>query len=197
MDYRLTKQQLFEVLEEWNRRLKRRVHLIACGGTAMTLLGVKASTKDVDFIAPVLTEYDYLIRTLAKMGYEKVTQSGWLRKGESFQFDIFPGTNIHTTGLLASPLEDGRHSLLREYSHLYIGILNHYDLICSKLMRGTRVDFEDCLALAEARISEIDVNALVEHYREMIMYDIAEERLKPHLTHFVDLLRERGLYEPR
>ena len=197
MPYRLTKDQLFEVLEEWNRRLKRRVHLIACGGTAMTLLGIKASTKDVDFIVPVLTEYDYLIRNLKKIGYEKVTQSGWQRKGEIFQFDIFPGTNIHTTGLLASPLETGRHYLLKEYKHLYIGILNYYDLICSKLMRGTRVDFEDCLALAEARISEIDVNSLAEHYREMIKYDIAEERLKPHMDHFIDLLRERGLYEPQ
>jgi len=196
MEYRLNKEQLFEVLEQWNRRLKRKVHLIACGGTAMTLLDIKASTKDVDFIAPVVTEYNYLIRNLRDMGYERVTQSGWQRKGEIFQFDIFPGTNIHTTGLLASPLEPGRHSLLKEYSHLYIGILNYYDLICSKLMRGTRVDFEDCLALAEARISEIDVKSLVEHYEEMILYDIAELRLKPHMDHFVELLRERGLYEP-
>jgi hypothetical protein len=97
-----------------------------------------------------------------------VTQSGWQRKGEIFRFDIFRGTNIHTTGLLASPLEPGRHYLLKEYTHLYIGILNYYDLICSKLMRGTRVDFEDCPALAESRIDEIDVKSLVEHYREMI-----------------------------
>ncbi|HBA89378.1 MAG TPA: hypothetical protein DCZ75_15755 [Geobacter sp.] len=197
MEYRLSKEQLFEALEQWNRRLKRKVHLIACGGTAMTLLGIKASTKDVDFIAPVVTEYNYLTRNLREMGYEKVTQSGWQRKGEIFQFDIFPGANIHTTGLLASPLEPGRHSLLKEYSHLYIGILNYYDLICSKLMRGTRVDFEDCLALAESRISEIDVDHLVEQYREMIRYDIAELRLAPHMDHFLELLRERGLYEPQ
>jgi len=42
----------------------------------MTLLGIKASTKDVDFIAPVVTEYNYLTRNLREMGYEKVTQSG-------------------------------------------------------------------------------------------------------------------------
>lgn len=183
-------------MEEWNRRLKRKVHLIACGGTAMTLLGVKPSTKDVDFMAPVVAEYDYLIRNLKAMGYQQVTQSGWQRKGEIFQFDIFRGNNIHTTGLLASPLEPGRHFLLKEYSHLYLGILNYYDLIYSKLMRGTRVDFEDCLALAEARRGEIDVEKLVEQFHEMVSYDIAELRLKPHMEHFVDLLHERGLYEP-
>jgi uncharacterized protein YicC (UPF0701 family) len=47
-------------------------------------------------------------------------------------------------------------------------------------------------ALAEARIPEIHVNILTEHYREMIKYDIAEERLKPHMDHFIDLLRERN-----
>lgn len=148
-------------------------------------------------MAPVIAEYEYLTRTLSKMGYGKETQTGWKRKGEMFQFDIFRGNNIHTTGLLASPLEEGKHSLLKEYSHLYIGILNEYDLICSKLMRGTRVDFEDCLDLAAARISKIDVHLLVEHYNELIKYDIAEQRLRPHMSHFVVLLRERGLYEQR
>ncbi len=194
MQYRLGKEQLFEILEEWNRRLKRRVHLIACGGTALTLLDIKASTKDVDFVVPVLKEHAYLTRNLEQMGYQRVTQSGWQRQGEIFQFDLFPGTNIHTTGLLASPLEEGRHYLLREYSHLYLGILNYYDLICSKLMRGTRVDFDDCLMLAEAKISEIDVDALVAHFQEMILYDISEVRLRPHIEHFADLLREKGLY---
>jgi hypothetical protein len=53
MEYRLNKNRLIEILREWNQFLKRKVHLVACGGTAMTLMGVKPSTKDVDFIAPI------------------------------------------------------------------------------------------------------------------------------------------------
>jgi hypothetical protein len=34
---RIDKEQLFDVLETWNHFLRRKVHLIACGGTAMTL----------------------------------------------------------------------------------------------------------------------------------------------------------------
>jgi len=49
---------------------------------------------------------------------------------------------------------------LKEYSHLYIGILNDYDLISSKLMRGTKVDFEDCLGLAQAHKEEINIEDL-------------------------------------
>ena len=54
--YRLDKKLLLDILAEWNHFLRRKVHLIACGGTAMTLLGVKPSTKDVDFILLLLRE---------------------------------------------------------------------------------------------------------------------------------------------
>lgn len=195
MKYRLDKNRLFDILGEWNRFLKRKVHLIACGGTAMTLIGVKPSTKDVDFMAPRVKEYDYLIKQLKAIGYQQATGSGWKREGEDFQFDIFSGKYIHTTELLDSPLEEGKHSLLMEFSHLYIGILNDYDLISSKLMRGTRVDFEDCLNLAEARRGKIDIERLIRRFNEMISYDVAEQRLKPNIDHFIELLREKGLYD--
>jgi hypothetical protein len=195
MKYRLDKNLLLDILGGWNHFLKRKVHLVACGGTAMTLIGVKPSTKDVDFMAPKAREHDYLTKQLRALGYKRVTGSGWKRDGEDFQFDIFRGNFIHTTELLDSPLEEGRHSILMEFSHLYIGILNDYDLISSKLMRGTRVDFEDCLGLAEARQEEIDVERLIRHFHEMVSYDVAENRLRPNIDHFLLLLREKGLYE--
>ena len=193
MEYRLDKNQLLDILEGWNRILKRKIHLIACGGTAMTLLGVKPSTKDVDFMVPEINEYEYLIKQLSALGYKQVTGSGWERSGESFRFDIFRGNWIHTTELLESPLVNGRNTILMEYSHLYIGILNEYDLISSKLMRGTRIDFEDCLMLVTAR-REMDINQLVENFHEMIAYDISEDRLRLNIERFLGLLRENGLY---
>ena len=195
MEYRLNKNRLLEILGEWNRFLKRKVHLIACGGTAMTLMGVKSSTKDVDFIAPKVREHDYLAKQLKALDYKQVTGSGWKRAGEDFQFDIFRGNRIHTTELLESPLEERRHSMLKEFSHLFIGILNDYDLIVSKLMRGTTVDFEDCLSLTEAHLTEIDISRLIQHFYSMINYDVAEDRLKPNIDYYLKLLREKGLYD--
>ena len=194
-EYRLDKNELFDNLREWNRFLKRKVHLIACGGTAMTLLGVKASTKDVDFMIPNIREYSYLTRQLPALGYKQTNGPGWKRDGEIFHFDLFRGNNIHTTGLLNSPLEEGQHSRVEEFSHLYIGILNDYDLISSKLMRGTRVDFEDCLMLATAHREKLGIDQLVAHFHEMISFDVSEQRLRPHIDHFLDLLRENGLYD--
>lgn len=193
--YRLDKSQLLDIMMEWNRFLKRKVHLIACGGTAMTLLGVKPSTKDVDFMTPNVKEYDYLMKQLQALGYKPSTGSGWQRENEIFVFDIFSGNHIHTTELLNSPLEKGRNSVLEVYSHLYIGILNDYDLICSKLMRGTAVDFEDCLLLFNAHRNEIDIKKLVGHFKELILYDVSEARLRPNIDIFLDQLGERGLYD--
>jgi hypothetical protein len=195
MSYRLNKSRLLEILQGWNRFMRRRVHLIACGGTAMTLAGIKLTTKDVDFMVPKEREHDYLVKQLKALDYKQVTGSGWKRTGEDFQFDLFRGKRIHTTELLDSPLRDGRHSILMEFSHLYIGILNDYDLIVSKLMRGTQVDFEDSLSLTETHRKEIDMDRLIRHFHEMISYDISEKRLKPNMDHFLTLLKEKNLYE--
>jgi hypothetical protein len=194
MEYRLDKQTLLKVMSQWNSFLKRKVHLIACGGTALTLLEIKPSTKDVDFMVPQESEYKYLVKTLNSLGYRQVTGWGWSREGEPFIFDLFPGKRIHTTELLHSPLEAGNNQLLHEFSRLYIGILNEYDLISSKLFRGTRVDFDDCLMLVRARRTTIDINHLVSHFNELASYDISEDRLGQHIEHFLDLLKQEGLY---
>ena len=161
----------------------------------MTLRGVKPSTKGVDFMVPELAEYDYLVGQLKALGYRPVSGPGWRREGDVFHFDLFRGNRIHTTELLNSPLEEGRNSRLEEFSNLYVGILNDYDLIASKLMRGERVDFDDCIMLAEAHKNTLDVDRLVGHFNELVSYDVASERLKPHIDHFLDRLREVDFYD--
>jgi len=189
MEFRLNKQTLLDILGQWNRFLKRKVHLIACGGTALTLLNVKPSTKDVDFLVPDETEYRYLIRVLKDLGYQPATGSGWKKQNENYIFDLFPGKRIHTTELLVSPLKKGNHLLLKEFSYLYIGILNDCDLIASKLFRGTSVDFEDCLMLVKARQGKFDIEHFIEHFKELASYDISEDRIAVNLERFIDLIK--------
>ena len=190
MEYRLKQQVLIDVLEQWNMFLKRKVHLIACGGTALTLMGIKPSTKDVDFLVPNVKEHQYLIRILKDLGYQQQTASGWRKKGEQFIFDLFRGNKIHTTELMESPLEKNNHSLFKEFSYLYIGILNPYDLIASKLFRGTNVDFQDCMMLVEARKESIDVEKVEQHFRKLARYDISEDRIVKHIESFINMLRK-------
>ena len=82
MQYRIDKEGLLEEIGSWNGFLGRKVRLIACGGTALTLLGVKESTKDIDLLVPQVIEYDYLIRILKELGYKPITGSGWSRGGD-------------------------------------------------------------------------------------------------------------------
>jgi len=193
MEYRLNKKTLLARLSEWNTFLKRKVSLIACGGTALTLLDVKPSTKDVDFMVPLERDYKYLTKILRDLGYRSGSGYGWVKKDEVYLFDLFPGKRIHTTELLESPLEEDCHIPLEGFSHLYIGILNYYDLITSKIFRGTAVDFEDCLLLVEARRDDIDTKRLDEHCRQLASYDVSEQRILGNLEHFFSLLDERGL----
>jgi hypothetical protein len=194
MDYRLDKQTLLDVLGQWNGFFRRKIHLIACGGTALTLMNIKASTKDVDFLVPVEPEYRYLIRTLKDLGYRQITGSGWQKKGELFIFDLFAGKRIHTTELLQSPLEAGNHTLFKEFSQLYIGILNPYDLIASKLFRGTDVDFEDCLMLVKTHKDSIDIKRVEQHFKELASFDISEKRITAYIEQFLNLLQNEGLH---
>ncbi len=194
MEYRLNKDDLLKTLSGWNGFLKKKVHLIACGGTALTLQGVKASTKDVDFIVPEPSEYKYLVGVLEQLGYKQVTCAGWKRDGEIYIFDLFKGKRVHTTELLESPLRPEGHFLIKEYSSLYIGVLNPYDLIVSKLFRCSSIDVEDCLMLVRLRREEISIQLLEEHFKEMASYDIAEERMMSNWEHFKRMLKKEGLY---
>ena len=166
------------------------MRLIACGGTALTLLDLKASTKDIDFIVPDNKEHNYLVKILNEIGYKSENGIRWTKDKELFEIDLYAGKKIHTTELIDSPLDKGNHIFLQNVGRLYIGVLNFYDLIASKLFRGTSVDYEDCLTLAKAK--EIDKALLIKKYNALASYDVAEERIKGHLHSFLSRWEKEG-----
>ncbi len=190
MEYRVRKQGLLDTMRGWDSLLKKKVHLIACGGTALTLLGVKESTKDIDLIVPNVSEYIYLVKILEEVGYKCVTGAGW-SKGDGFIFDLFRGNKVHTTELLESPLEEKNHVLIKEFSFIYLGALNYYDIIISKLFRGTAVDIEDCLALMDSKKDEIDIDLLTSRFKETASFDVSEERVNKNFSYFLSLANKR------
>jgi len=191
MNYRIDKSQLLERLNLWNTFLKKKVSLIACGGTALTLLGVKPSTKDIDLIVPNENEHSYLIKTLQDLGYKSVSGWGWA-KDEKFIFDLFRGKRVHTTELLESPLKQGNHILIKEFSYLYLGVLNYYDLFISKLFRATSLDIEDCIALFRAKKGELNVQYLKERFKKTASFDVSEKKVDKNLEYFLKVLKNEG-----
>lgn len=191
MNYRIDKPQLMERLGLWNTFLKKKVSLIACGGTALTLLGVKSSTKDIDLIVPNENEHTYLIKTLQDLGYKSVSGWGWA-KDEKFIFDLFRGKRVHTTELLESPLKEGNHILIKEFSYLYLGVLNYYDLLISKLFRATSLDIEDCIAFFRAKKGELDIQYLKERFKKSASFDVSEKKVSKNLEYFLKVLKNEG-----
>lgn len=196
MEYRIEKEGLLDRISVWDSFLKRRVHLIACAGTALTLLGIKPSTKDIDLIVPDLGEYEYLINILKQLGFKPASGCGWER-GDGFIFDLFRGKRVHTTELLESPLEKGNHILVKEFSYIYFGVLNYYDIIISKLFRGISVDIDDCLTLIRNKKSEIDIKYLKERFRKTASFDVSEAKVNKNLGHFLRILQKEGLIDAR
>lgn len=145
-------------------------------------------------MVPDESEHKYLTRILRDLGYKRTTNSGWSREGDLFIFDLFQGNKIHTTELLESPLEPKNHKIYKKFSQLYIGILNEYDLIVSKLFRGSQVDFDDCLMLMHAGKNDINIERLAGHYNKLASYDISEARLNENPAYFFELLKREGIY---
>lgn len=191
MQKRIDINNLLSILSVWNSHLKKKVHLIACGGTALTLMNLKESTKDMDLIVPEEKEYIYLIKILKDLGYKEITGTGWA-KDEGFVFDLFAGKTIFTTTLLESPLKEGNHILFKEYSYLYVGILNYYDMIISKIFRSYPVDIDDGLTLFREKYKEINIEKLKSRFFETSSYDVSDEKNKRNFAHFLNLLEKRG-----
>jgi hypothetical protein len=186
---RIDKDSLWNILEGWSEYAPRGVHLVACGGTALTIQDLKPSTKDVDFLVPDEQEYKALISTIRKLGYRRRTGTGWSRR-DDYLFDLFLGKKVYTTELLESPLEEGNHIPIRPCGKILVSALNDYDLIITKMFRGTSVDIEDCLALIRARGKAFDLDRLDGRYRETAQYDLNPDRMVCNLQSLLSRLME-------
>lgn len=192
MEYRIDKEGLLDRISVWDSFLNRAVHLIACGGTALTLLNLKPSTKDIDLMVPNLAEYDYLIGILKQLGYKSASGWGWARE-DGFIFDLFKGKAVHTTELLESPLDRGNHIPVKEFNKIYLGVLNYYDIIISKLFRAASVDLDDCLLLVRSKKKDIDFRLLEKRFRETASFDISQDKVNKNFEHFSKILKKEGL----
>lgn len=189
MEYSIDKQRLWDILEEWDLYVPRKIHLIACGGTALTIQNVKESTRDVDFMVPAEEEYSALIETLKRLDYREQTGTGW-SKGDGFIFDLFRGKNVFTTELLESPLQEGNNLPIRSFVRIYVGALNDYDLVISKIFRASPVDIKDCLDLIHSRGDSFDFAKFEERYKETAKYEIHTERMLKNLEGFLRRLKQ-------
>ena len=189
--YRITSDRLLDTLDNWDGVMNSRVQLIACGDTALTLLDLKESTKDIDLVVPVVTEYEKLIKFLSTIGYSE-KGGGWAHPDDPlFLYQFWCGKRVFTTELLDSPLDAGKHIVIKEWPHIYLGALNLIDLIITKMFRGTGLDVDDCITVFETR--QVNAEELFERYSEAARYDLNPDKMMQNFVWFVDELALRDL----
>lgn len=189
--YRVTGKELIQTIDHWDKLINFKVSLIGCGGTALTLLEIKESTKDIDFIVPVSKEYEKLMKFLRSLGYEEKKGGLVHPEDRSFLYQFWVGNRVFTTDLLESPLDPGKNILIKKWRHIYLGALNLQDLIITKMFRGTQVDVDDCVAAFAT--SKIDPEELHRSYAEAAKYDLNPEKMIQNFIVFAEALFDKGL----
>ena len=192
--YRITGRELIETIDNWEHLISFKVNLIGCGGTALTLLEIKESTKDIDMIVPVQKEYDRLMTFLGSIGYQERGNGLVHPNDPNFLYQFWTGNRVFTTELLDSPLEPDKNIPIKEWGHIYLGALNLQDLIITKMFRGTQVDLDDCLAVFSA--SKMDPEAILERYAEAAKYDLNPDKMIANFIIFAEALTEKGMVNP-
>lgn len=189
--YKLSSIDLMDTLDNWNSLMNFRVRLIACGGTALTLLKIKDSTKDIDFIVPKENEYQRLMKFLRHLNYGDKGGGLVHEDDPNFIYQFWCGNRVFTTDLLDSPLEEGKHILIKKWTHIYLGALNLIDLIITKMFRGNQVDRDDCIAAFAT--GQVNAEELLDRYSEAARYDLNPDKVMQNLGSLTEGLYEKQL----
>lgn len=192
MNVRLNSSDLQTELKSWDDAVPGPVLLVACGGTALTLYGYKESTKDVDFIVPVASEYTRITSVLKKLGYiEGGTAYGFRHPINPWIIELSCGQSIFNLCELLDPLQEKEnHRVMQQLKRITVACLNPMDLVISKIFRGTQVDVDDSLIMI--RSETIDLKSLTERYIETAGYDTNPTKCKTNLGFLVSDLELYG-----
>ena len=160
MNKEINAEKLFELLESLSKFIEREVSMYALGGTALTILGIKNSTMDIDINIGSEREYEYICKIFEQIGFEKKGEIRWFTQ-EGLAFDLFHSSNILGTDLLPNCLKNSKY--IKSFGNIKLYTLSLYDIIISKLARGDPRDFDDIKSTLE---NKIDIQILVKRYKE-------------------------------
>ena len=153
-------QELFELLGSLSKYVEENIKMYALGGTALTILGIKPSTLDIDINIHSNKEYLLLCKIFEQIGFKKIGTIRWLTQ-EGLAFDLFTGSNFLGTQLLPDCLEKSK--FVQSFGKIELYTLSLEDIIISKLARGDTRDFIDIKKILSAK--KIDLNYLVDRYK--------------------------------
>jgi len=126
----LARSELIEFLKEVEKELSRSITVVAVGGTALTLLRVKSSTRDLDFTIPG-QDYREFQRAL------KNTPHG-------FKVDCWPDGMVFSQTLPDDYVK--KSSNIRKLKRIKLKALSPVDIVVTKIGRLDARDKQDIQA---------------------------------------------------
>lgn len=145
-----TKKDLIKWLKDIDTKLDKSITLIAVGGTAMTLLNLKESTKDIDFC-------------IDSKDYNRFKR---LVKDSKFKVDIFTDGHIFSEQLPDDYIDISSEYKEADFENIKLRILDPLDIIITKAARYNERDEEDIAALAKA--VDVDKSKLIRRFKEVL-----------------------------
>ncbi|MBI5388746.1 hypothetical protein HZB01_00020 [Candidatus Woesearchaeota archaeon] len=158
---------LYAFLESIGKFFEQKIKFYALGGTALTILGIKPSTLDLDFNIHSEKEYQHAILIFTDIGFRKIGDYKWITQ-EGFALDIFHGSYILGTQLLPDALAKSKP--IRKFGNIELFVLSLEDIIISKLARGDSRDFVDIHAIFLK--NKISIPYLTQRYKETVAISI-------------------------
>lgn len=168
-----------------SRYLDHEIQTYAHGGTALTLLGIKDSTKDVDFTFTQKDEFYGLIAILKRMGYNSTydfktgNRSHWIRlERQGSDVDIIDlhwpyWNNWRITKLIE------RGSIQKLYGKILLKLLDHNAIFLFKAYPVRVTDIDDLRTVIEKReLDEDRLMALFNEQDEMYRKDFDNDSLE-------------------
>ena len=153
------KNDLLRWLKSLDKKIEKKIEIIAVGGTAMTLLNLKSSTVDVDFC----------IKSNEKKHFEKII-------GSHFKVDIFTDGYIFSEQLPPDYAEKSKEII--KMKNITLKALSPADIIITKAARFNARDEEDIESLSR----HVGKSELIKRFGSVVKsYSGREDEYRHHM----------------
>ena len=163
-DRRIYTSRLLEFLELMGQELPRKIVLVAAGGTALTLLRVKRSTRDIDLTGPG-EDIELFRQTL------KIVPHG-------VKVDTWPDGQIFSQFLPSDYLKRSRK--VKQLQNIDLRALHPVDIVVTKIGRlddRDKDDIRDCVrafkirrSAVARRASQLEYVGSMENFEYQVQY---------------------------
>lgn len=160
----LDKSRLLEFLEVLDDEVRRKITIVAVGGTAMTLLDLKPSTIDIDFTIPSEDNIEF----------QKALRS----VSHGFKVDVWPDGTVFSQTLPDDYLDKSIE--IKTFKHIHLKALYPVDIIVTKIGRLDKRDLQDI----EACIKKFNLSKhQIQKRAKQVQYVGKEENYRNNLNH--------------